>query len=75
MTVALDVQDNVGVQRVEFYVDGGNNGAPNATVNSAPWNFDWDTSGLPLGDHTLYFKAYDAAGNVGTSGPVGYVIE
>lgn len=66
VSVSVDLFDNVGIQTVEFYVDG-------RLVNSAnnpsiPWIFNWDTS--PQADgalHSIYVKAYDAAGNIGTS--------
>lgn len=64
--VSVDLFDNVGISRVEFYVDGQLENS--ATNPSIPWIFDWDTS---PGDgllHSVYIKAYDAAGNIGTSG-------
>jgi chitodextrinase len=56
--------DNVGVTRVEFYVDG----ALAATSYSSPFSFQWKTTGLADGSHWLDARAYDAAGNYGTSG-------
>ncbi len=65
VAVAADAEDNVGVTRVEFYVDG----VLANTDNSAPWGFSWNTGSLVSGtEHTIYVKAFDAAGNVGTSG-------
>ena len=76
VTIALDVTDNVGIEKVEFYIDGGVNGNPNSSLTNPPWNYDWNTTGLPsTSAHSLYIKAYDAAGNVGISGPVGYTIQ
>ena len=64
--VSVDLFDNVGVSRVEFYVDGQlETSVDNPDV---PWIFDWDTA--PKADgalHSIYIKAYDAAGNIGTS--------
>ena len=34
---------------------------------TSPLNYSWNTTSLPNGSHTIYSKAYDAAGNVGTS--------
>ena len=66
VSVSVDLFDNVGVSRVEFYVDG--QLVISATNPAVPWIFDWNTSakadGLP---HSIYVKAYDTAGNVGTS--------
>ncbi|HEX5475481.1 MAG TPA: Ig-like domain-containing protein [Vicinamibacterales bacterium] len=64
--VAVDATDNVGVARVELWV-GGVLGGTNAT---APFGFAWDTSTLVPGSYTILAKAYDAAGNPGTSTPV-----
>jgi chitinase len=63
---SVDLFDNIGVSRVEFYVDGQLENS--ATNPSVPWVFNWDTS--PVADgalHSIYIKAYDAAGNTGTS--------
>ena len=63
--VPVDIKyaDNVGVIRAELYV----NGTKVATDDSSPFAFAWDTAGSPDGTYTLLAKAYDAAGNVGTS--------
>jgi len=59
--------DNVGVTRVQFYVDG----TLLATDTVPPYTGGWNAGGLGLGtSHTLITKAYDAAGNVGTSAAV-----
>jgi len=73
--VAVDVSDNVGVSNVEYYVDGGTNGAPNFVASAAPWSYNWNTA--PWADdliHTLYIKAIDPSGNTNTVGPISYVI-
>lgn len=57
--VAATASDNIGVTRVEFYV----NGALLDTDTTAPYSVNWDTLPLSNGDHTLGVKAYDAAGN------------
>lgn len=66
--VAVDVKysDNVGVTRAELYV----NGSKIATDDTSPFAFAWTTDGYADGPYTLTAKAYDAAGNVGTSSPV-----
>ncbi len=63
VSVTADATDNVGVTKVEFYV----NGTLKATVPSSPYVYSWDTSGLTAGSYTLMTKAYDAAGNIGQS--------
>jgi thermitase len=66
--VAVDVNysDNVGVTRVELWV----NGTKVATDTTSPFAFAWDTATYADGSHALVAKAYDAAGNVGTSSSV-----
>jgi hypothetical protein len=69
--VMLDVNDNFVVSRVEFYVDG------NLVLvdTSPPWKYTWNTTPwADGGEHTLYFKAMDSSGNIGTNGPVTYTI-
>ncbi len=67
--VSVDLQDNVGVTHAEFFVDGA---LTNAQDNpDSPWIFQWDTDTVAdtvATRHSLYVKAYDKAGNVGTSG-------
>lgn len=60
-TVAVTgvASDNVGVAKVEWYVDG----ALMATNFSTPYGFSWNTAGLSGGSHSLKGIAYDAAGN------------
>jgi subtilisin family serine protease len=66
--VPVDVKysDNVGATRAELYL----NGNKIASDDAAPFAFAWDTSAHADGTYSLVAKAYDAAGNVGTSAPV-----
>ena len=64
--VSVDLFDNVGINRVEFYVDG--QLVNSATNPSIPWIFDWITAPADGQLHSIYVKTYDAAGNIGTSG-------
>jgi hypothetical protein len=61
VNISVIASDNVGVTRVEYYV----NGQLKATETTAPYVYSWDTANLPLGGYTLMAKAYDASGNVG----------
>jgi hypothetical protein len=63
VSVTASASDNVGVTKVEFYV----NGALQATDTASPYTFSWNTAAVPNGSYTLTAKAYDAAGNVGQS--------
>ncbi|WP_266159490.1 Ig-like domain-containing protein [Dyella silvatica] len=70
ISLSANATDNVGVTRVEFYVDN----ALNATLTAAPYQTTLDSTTLSNGTHTLVAKAYDAAGNVGTSTSVNFSI-
>jgi subtilisin family serine protease len=69
-TVSANASDNVGVSRVELFVDG----LLTATDTSSPYSFSWDTATVANGSHTLTTRAYDAAGNAGTSAGVGVTV-
>ena len=58
--IAVDAQDNSGIDKVEFYIDG----QLLYTDTSAPYQYDWDTTGYGDGlSHSIYVKVYDLAGN------------
>jgi hypothetical protein len=69
-SVTASASDNVGVSRVDFYL----NGALTASVNTSPYGYGWDTTTVANGTYTLSAKAYDAAGNVGQSSPVAVTV-
>ncbi len=62
-TVSATASDDVGVSRVELFVDG----SPAGTDTSSPYAIAWNTTTASNGGHSLQTKAYDAAGNVGSS--------
>jgi hypothetical protein len=62
-TVTATPSDDVGVTRVELWVDG----ALKATSTSAPYSFAWDTASVSDGPHWIFARAYDAVGNYGTA--------
>ncbi len=64
MTIAADASDNVGVAGVQFRLDGAGLGAE---VTSSPYTFNWNSTGVGNGSHTLTAVARDAAGNTTTS--------
>jgi hypothetical protein len=59
--VQANATDNVGVTKVEFYVDNG----LRTVDTAAPYQWDFDTSTASNGSHTLTVLAYDLAGNIG----------
>jgi hypothetical protein len=66
VSVEASATDNVGVTKVEFYIDG----SLAATTRSAPYSYRWAVKRERPGAHSLQCKAYDAAGNVGVSSVV-----
>ena len=63
--------DNVGVTKVEFYVDGTLAGSS----TTAPYTLAYDSKLLSKGSHSLVTKAYDAANNMGSSSAVAFNID
>lgn len=66
LTIQAQASDNIGVTRVEFSI----NGTLMGTDTTAPYTYNWSVPGKPNSTYTLSAKAYDAAGNVGTSNTV-----
>ncbi|WP_257449824.1 Ig-like domain-containing protein [Archangium lipolyticum] len=64
--VSANATDNLGVARVEFFVDGALIGSD----TTAPFAVSWSSGSMASGNHVLTARAYDAAGNMGTSAPV-----
>jgi len=66
--VPIDVSaaDNMGVTRVELYVDG----HPVGLETAEPFVFSWDSTTVSDGTATLVAYAYDAAANEGIASPV-----
>lgn len=59
VTIAASATDNVGVTKVEFYIN--NNKVGEDT--SSPYEYSWNTTGYSNGTYSLKAIAYDAAGN------------
>ena len=58
------------MSKVEFLVDG----SLKATDTTSPYSTTLDSTTLANGSHTLVAKAYDAAGNVGTSTSIAFSV-
>jgi len=71
-TTVVDVlaSDNVGVVKVDLYVDG----VFFVTDTASPYSFAWDTSTLPNGTHTLHAVVTDAANNSAGTAPVSVTV-
>jgi hypothetical protein len=70
ITLSATASDNVGVTKVEFYVDGALKGSD----TTAAYSMTLNSTTLANGSHTLTAKAYDAAGNVATSSSVAFSV-
>ena len=66
INVTAKASDNVGVKKVEFYVDN----VLRNTDTITPYSFSLDTTQLSEGLHTIMVKAYDMAGNMSTTSVV-----
>ncbi|HSX52955.1 MAG TPA: Ig-like domain-containing protein, partial [Patescibacteria group bacterium] len=66
VSIGAAASDNVGVAKVEFYIDS----TLVSTVTASPYNYSWNTATVANGSHALTAKAYDAAGNSTTSSAV-----
>lgn len=70
ITLSATASDNVGVTKVEFWLDS----ALKGTVTTAPYSMTLDSRTLPNGSHSLVAKAFDAAANSASSTPVTFSI-
>ena len=66
VAVSATASDDVGVDRVEFLLDGTLLGSDANT----PYSIDWNSATTSTGSHTLQARAFDLADNVGTSATV-----
>ncbi len=70
VAVSANATDNVGVTKVEFYL----NNVLTSSLTSSPYSFGWNTMGVANGPYTITAKAYDAAGNVSTPASVNITV-
>ncbi len=66
VNITASASDSVGVNKVEFYV----NGSLKATDTASPYSYSWDSKSVSNGSYSITSKAYDAAGNVGQASAV-----
>ena len=63
VTITATASDNVGVTRVEFFV----NGALQCTDTTAPYSCIWHVPDAMNKTYQLQARGFDQAGNIGTS--------
>jgi len=56
VTIEINVTDDDGISRVEFYVNAG----LEETDTTPPYQFNWDTSSFINGDHLIRIVVYDS---------------
>src|SRR5207237_493342 len=67
VSVTATASDNVGVTKMEIYIDGA---LRTSNTNTTSISYSWNTTTFANGSHSIASKAYDAAGNVGTSSTI-----
>src|SRR5438270_5406656 len=71
INVTATASDNVGVTKMEIYIDGA---LKTSNTNLTSLTYSWNTTTAANGAHTITSKAYDAANNVGTSATVNVTV-
>ena len=66
-TIEVYATDNVGIQKIEFYIAD----ELKFTDTASPYEYEWNTSSYSDGvDYTLIVRAYDFAGNMTIVAPI-----
>lgn len=75
--LSITANDIYGVEKIDIYIDDvltqtdtQHPISPGSSVSS----YSWNTTQISDGIHTVYAKAYDEAGNIGTSQSIGFLI-
>jgi len=67
VAVTATASDNVGVTQMQILIDGS---VVASNTNATSLSFNFNSTTVANGSHTIVSKAFDAAGNVGTSATV-----
>jgi poly(hydroxyalkanoate) depolymerase family esterase len=70
VTIAANASDDIGIERVEFLLDGALLGSDSAS----PYAYVWNSATASNGAHVLTARAVDLAGNTGTSPQVNVTV-
>ncbi|WP_304943083.1 Ig-like domain-containing protein [Vallitalea guaymasensis] len=71
ININADAQDNIAVNKVEFYVDNNKIGED----TTSPYSFEWDTTTVSNASHTLKVKAIDTSDNEGLSNEITVAVD
>ncbi|MBT1076187.1 Ig-like domain-containing protein, partial [Geobacter grbiciae] len=63
-TITIAASDNVGVSRIELYIDGK---LATSKTGITSLTYSWNTRKITTGAHTILSKAFDATGNTATT--------
>jgi hypothetical protein len=63
-----------GLQFTEISVDGGTTWSK-TSLSGNVWSYDWDTTSIPNGAHTVLVRSEDAAGNLESSVPFVFTLD
>jgi hypothetical protein len=74
VAITADAADNIGVTRVDFYLDS-TEGPAIGSATTIPYTITWDSTTTTTGRHMLIATATDATGNIGTSPPISIVVD
>jgi hypothetical protein len=74
VAITADAADNIGVTRVDFYLDSTERPAI-GSATTIPYTITWDSTTTTTGRHMLIATATDATGNIGTSPPISIVVD
>jgi hypothetical protein len=69
-TLTASASDNIGVDHVDFLVDGTKVGS----ASTAPYALAWLSTAIADGSHTVSARAVDIAGNSSSSAPVTFTV-
>jgi len=67
VAITATASDNVGVTQMQILIDGA---VAASNTNATSLSFNWNTTSVANGSHTIVSKAFDAAGNIGTSSTI-----
>lgn len=70
VVINASATDDVGVEKVEFYVDS----ALKSTDTVSSYDYNWDSTTVVDGTHTIYAKAFDTSNNATVSATINITV-
>ncbi len=72
INLAITATDNVAVDKVVLYLDGGAN--PYHTITHSPFDHTLETSNMSTGNHTIYARVFDTSGLQNQSATINFTV-